>query len=84
MIWPREKDNEEDMAANTSPKYHVGQMLRNIHSWAKHIPPYRVENVIWDGNWHCYTYGFPGTTIRIAEYMLELVEEAPNDTIEGD
>ena len=54
----------------SAPKFVVGDLLRNMHSWAKDIPPYPVEDVTWDGPWECYTYGFPGVRIRIEEHML--------------
>ena len=64
------------------PKFRLGQMLRNTHSWAKEIPPYPVESVIWDEPWHCWTYGFPGVCIRIEEYMLEPADDL--DVINAD
>ena len=60
----------------SDPKFAVGDLLRNMHSWAKHIPPYPVEDVLWDECWKCYTYGFFGVRIRIEEHMLESIKAA--------
>ena len=62
----------------SAPKFVVGDLLKNMHSWAKHIPPYPVEDVMWDECWKCYTYGFPGVRIRIEECMLALVRVSPD------
>ena len=59
----------------SDPKFAVGDLLRNMHSWAKDIPPYPVEIVLWDVPWECYVYGFHGVGIMIEEYMLESIKE---------
>ena len=64
----RARDEEIDS------KFAVGDLLKNMHSWAKHIPPYPVDDVVWDRSLKCYTYGFPGVLIRIEEEMLERVK----------
>jgi len=61
------------------PKFHRGQMLRNLHEGAEDIPPSPVENVIWDEHWGCYTYSFPGARLLIEESMLEATNEPDID-----
>jgi hypothetical protein len=64
---------------DAEPKYHVNQMLRCLHDWAKDHPARPVEDVMWDDCWHCFTYAFPLSLIRIEEYELEPVN-APDMT----
>jgi len=39
----------------SDPKYHINQMLKIKHSWAKDIPPRPVDSIVWDPAWNCYT-----------------------------
>ena len=56
------------------PKYHVNQVVKIMHDWAKDIPARPVKNVSWDAGWNCYTYAFPLAMIRIEEHQLELTD----------
>ena len=65
--------------ANRKPKYHRGQMLKNIYRWAKDHPAMPVENVAYDHLWNCYTYAFPLGLFRVEENMLEPTGEPDVD-----
>ena len=58
-----------------SPKFHPGQMVRVLHTWAAGHPARPVVRACWDESWNCYTYVLPLSLIQVEEHELEATGE---------